>query len=318
MSICGTSQSIIQVDNLIKHNGSKTIVQDITFCVKKGERLGIFGPEGSGKTTIMRILTAYVPPSGGAVTVAGYDVFTQSCEVRKRIGYLPQSVCLYVDMTVFDYLNFVAALHKVDNRTERVWQTLERVDLADVAEERIGKLPPDICKYVGLAQAIVHAPAVLVLDEPTTGLNPQQIVKMHTLIQSLHHEFTIVLGTRTLSEAEQLCNRVLMLGKGRIVAEDTPAHLTARLQGGQRIQLQTLFAPPDAVDILQSQAGVNRVSVVEPGLFEIECACSVDCRPVVAKTVVQQGWGLLELQVVDASLEDVYVELTANPVAAVV
>lgn len=311
-----SSQPIIHVDNLVRFNGNKAIVQNVSFCVNPGEQLGIFGPRGSGKTTIIRVLAAYIPPSDGTVTVAGYDVFTHSREVRSRIGYLPQNVSLYADMTVFNYLDFVAALHKVENRTEQVLQTLTRINLANFAEMRIGKLPQDICKYVGLAQAIVHTPDVLILDEPTSGLNPQQIVEMQALIQSLSFEYTLVLGTRILSEAEQLCNRVLMLNKGRIVAEDTPAHLTARLEGGQRIRLETLFAPPEAGDILQALEGVNRVSLVGTGVFDIECACSTDCRPVVAKAVVQHGWGLLELHVVDASLEDVFLELTANPVSA--
>jgi len=318
MSMCYSSQPIIRVHNLTKTKGNEAIVRNVTFHLKKGERLGIFGPRGSGKTTIMRILTAYIPPSDGMVTVAGYDVFTQSLDVRKRIGYLPQSVSLYADMTVEDYLDFVAALYKIQNRAERVENTLTRVNLTQYAKTRIEKLPQGICKFVGLAQSIVHNPDVLILDEPTCGLTPPQIIEMQALIKSLGGEYTLVLGTRTLSEAEQLCDRVLMLNKGRIVAEDTPAHLTARLEGGQRIRLQTLFAPPDAVNLLQALDSVNRVSEVETGVFDIECDCNADCRPVVAKAVVQHGWGLLELHVVDASLEDVFLELTADPVMAVV
>jgi ABC-2 type transport system ATP-binding protein len=221
-------------------------------------------------------------------------------------------------MTVFGYLDFVAALYKVDDRPGRVLAAMERVDLVGQAQTRIGKLCKNMQKRVGLAQAIVNNPDVLILDEPTYGLDPRYIVEMQSLIKSLGNEYTLLLATRTLAEAEQICDRVLMLNKGQIVAEDTPTHLTARLEGGQRIRLQTTSAPPDALDILQSLEGVSKVSVIETGTFDIECSCSIDCRPVVAKMVVQQGWGLLEIRVVDGSLEDVYLELTTDSVSACV
>ena len=316
MSVSYASQPIIYIDNLSKVYGHGFALQNVTFHVEKGERVGIFGPSGAGKTTIMRILSAYIPPSEGTITVTGYDVFTQSMEVRKRVGYLPQTLSLYEDMTVSNYLDFVASLYKIDDKQERVLAAIDRVDLAEYARTRIGKLCKNLQKRVGLAQAIIHNPDVLILDEPTYGLDPRFIIEMQSLIMSLSSEYTLLLSARTLAEAEQICDRVLMLNKGQIVAEDTPAHLTARLEGGQRIRLQTTSAPPDALNILQTLDGVSKVSVIGTDTFDIECTCSIDCRPVVANMVVQQGWGLLELHVVDASLEDVYLELTTNSVTA--
>ena len=316
MSVSYSSGPIIHIDNLSKVFGNVFALKNVAFYVKKGERVGIFGPGGAGKTTLMRILSTYISPSEGTITITGYDVFTRSMDVRKRVGYLPQTLSLYEDMTVSNYLDFVASLYKVDDRPGRVFAAMNRVNLAEQSQTKIGKLCKNMQKRVGLAQAIVHHPEVLLLDEPTYGLDPRHIVEMQALIKSLSHEYTLLLATRTLVEAEQICDRVLMLNKGQIVAEDTPAYLTARLEGGQRIRLQTSSAPPNARAILQSLTGVSKVSAIGPDTFDIECVCSIDCRPVVANMVVQQGWGLLELHVVDASLEDVYLELTTNSVIA--
>ncbi len=308
---------MIHVDNLTKYYGPNPIIKNITFYVDRGDRVGLFGPYGAGKTTLMRILTAYTPPSEGTVTVSGYDVFTRSMEVRKRVGYLPQNVPLYTDMTVYNYLDYVATLRKVENRFERIWDTITLVSLTEQAQTRIGKLSKDMRRRVGLAQAIIHKPDLLILDEPTLGLTPQQIVEMQALIESLGDEYTVLLGTRTLTEAEQICNRVLMMNKGSLIAEDTPAHLSARLEGGQRIRLKTSSAPGNTVNILQALDGVGRVLEIKPGVFDIECMYSADCRPAVADLAVQQGWGLLELQVVGASLEDIFLDVSASPVVAV-
>lgn len=303
---------MIQAQNLTKYYGDRAAIREVSFDVGKGEILGFLGPNGAGKTTTMRILTAYMPPTDGVATVGGYDVFTHSLEVRKRVGYLPESVPLYDDMTVWGYLDFVAALRRIDNRAKRVEDSLARVGLAEQTSLLIGKLSKGMRQRVGIAQAIVHDPEVLILDEPTFGLDPKQIIEVRQLIRDLGGEHTVILSTHILSEVEQICNRVLIINKGRIVAEDTPVGLTARLEGGERVRLQTVQAPSDAVEILAALPEVDRVSILAPNTFEIESVTCADCRPVLAQWVVEQDWGLLELRPIDASLEDIFLELTAD------
>lgn len=308
---------MIQAQNLTKYYGERVAIRDVSFRVGKGEILGFLGPNGAGKTTTMRILTAYMPPSAGAATVSGYDVFFDSLEVRKRIGYLPESVPLYDDMTVERYLKFVASLRQIDNRERRIQDALEKVGLGGYASLLIGKLSKGMRQRVGIAQAIVHDPEVLILDEPTIGLDPKQIIEVRQLIRDLGGEHTVILSTHILSEVEQICSRVLIINRGQIVAEDTPSGLTARLEGGERVRLQTGQAPADAVETLASLPEVESVSVVAPNLFEIECVAHTDCRSALASLVVERGWGLLELRAIDASLEDIFLELTADPKVAV-
>jgi ABC-2 type transport system ATP-binding protein len=307
---------MIQADNLTKYYGNQAAIQNVSFHVDKGEILGFLGPNGAGKTTTMRILTAYMPPSDGVATVGGYDVFKHSLQVRQRIGYLPESVPLYTDMTVWGYLDFVASLRKVDNRAKRVEHALEKVNLSDRAHTLIGKLSKGMRQRVGIAQAIVHNPEVLILDEPTIGLDPKQIIEVRQLIRELGGEHTVILSTHILSEVEQICSRVLIINKGRIVAEDSPSGLAARLEGGERVRLKTLAAPADALEILQSLGEVDKASRIAPDTFELECTGGIDCRPVIAQVVVEKGWGLLELRAIDVSLEDIFLELTMDQEAA--
>jgi len=303
---------MINVQNLTKYYGPKMALNDVSFHVDRREILGFLGPNGAGKTTTMRILTAFTPPSAGIVKVDGYDVFTHSLEVRRQIGYLPESVPLYLDMTVREYLDYAAALRQVSPADKRISRTLEQVDLEAWAGTRIGKLPRGIRRRVGIAQAILHNPAVVILDEPTLGLDPKQIMDIRRFIRDLSGEHTVILSTNILSEVEQLCNRVLIINKGRIVAEDTPARLIARLEGGERIRLQTQHTPPQALDMLQALPPVARVQKIQNNVFEIEFIADSECRTMVAELVVQQGWGLLELRAIDASLEDVFLELTGE------
>ena len=303
---------MIQVQNLTKYYGDRAAIRNVSFCVDKGEVLGFLGPNGAGKTTTMRILTAYMPPSEGVASVGGYDVFLHSLQVRQRIGYLPEAVPLYDDMTVWGYLDFVAALRRVDNRSRRVKDVLEKVDLKDRANTLIAKLSKGMRQRVGIAQAIVHDPEVLILDEPTIGLDPKQIIEVRQLIRELGGDHTILLSTHILSEVEQICSRVLIINNGQIVAEDTPARLTARLEGGERVRLQTRQSPADAVEILQSLETVGKASLVAPNTFEVEFTEGCDCRPSLARVVVEKGWDLIELRTVDVSLEDIFLELTAE------
>lgn len=303
---------MIQVDNLTKYYGNRVALRNVSFKVSRGEVVGFLGPNGAGKTTTMRILTAYMPPTDGTVTIGGYDVFKQSLEVRRRIGYLPESVPLYLNMSVQGYLDYVATLRKVDQRTRRVTEVLAKVNLADQADRPIGKLSKGMRQRVGLAQAIIHDPEVLILDEPTIGLDPKQIIEVRQLIRQLGREHTVILSTHILSEAEQICNRVLIINKGQIVAEDTSAGLARRLEGGERLRLETLAAPPEAGPLLQTVPGVYKVLPLSAGIFEIEYNSHIDCRPVLARTVVEKGWGLLELRTIDVSLEDIFLQVTAE------
>lgn len=306
---------MIQADNLTKYYGDRAALQNVSFHVDRGEILGFLGPNGAGKTTTMRILTAYMPPSDGTVTVGGFDVFSHSLQVRRRVGYLPESVPLYNDMTVRGYLDYVAALRRVDNQAKRVEHALEKVNLGDWANTVIGKLSKGMRQRVGIAQAIVHNPEVLILDEPTLGLDPKQIIEVRQLIRELGGEHTVILSTHILSEVEQICSRVLIINKGQIVAEDSPAGLAARLDGGERVRLVTASAPADAVEILLALAGVDKVVQPVPNTFELACGWGVDCRPMLAQVVVEKGWGLLELRAVESSLEDIFLELTAERAA---
>jgi ABC-2 type transport system ATP-binding protein len=307
---------MIQAENLTKFYGNRAAIQNVSFHVDKGEILGFLGPNGAGKTTTMRILTAFMPPSEGQATIGGYDVFTHSLQVRRRVGYLPESVPLYNDMTVWGYLDYVASLRRVDNRAKRVEHALAKVNLGDRANTLIGKLSKGMRQRVGIAQAIVHNPEVLILDEPTIGLDPKQIIEVRQLIRELGGEHTVILSTHILSEVEQICSRVLIINKGQLVAEDSPAGLASRLEGGERVRLKTVSAPADAVEILHSLAEVDKVVQLAPDTFELECNGGVDCRPVIAQVVVEKGWGLLELRAVDVSLEDIFLELTAEQAAA--
>lgn len=303
---------MIFAENLTKYYGPRLAIKNVSFKADKGEILGFLGPNGAGKTTTMRILTAYMPPSEGTATVCGYDVFLDSLQVRRCVGYLPESVPVYPDMTVWGYLDFVAALRQVNARAKQVKEALEKVNLGAQANILINKLSKGMRQRVGIAQAILHDPEVLILDEPTIGLDPKQITEVRQLIRSLGGERTVILSTHILSEVEQLCNRVLIINQGQIVAEDTPISLASRLRGNERILLRTCTAPSESVSILQSLPQINKVVAVAPNSFEIECASGSDCRADIAQLVVDQGWGLLQLNAVKASLEDVFLELTAE------
>ena len=213
---------MISVESLTKDYGTRRAIDSLTFDAKKGEILGFLGPNGAGKTTTMRILCGYMPPTAGTATVAGYDILNDSLEVRRRVGYLPETVPLYPDMTVFDYLKFMADLRHLPDADDRVDDVLEQVHMVDRADGYIGNLSKGMRQRVGLAQALLHKPEVLILDEPTIGLDPAQIIEVRNLIRKIGEERTVLLSTHILSEAQQVCNRVLIINKGHIVAEDTP------------------------------------------------------------------------------------------------
>ncbi|MBS1253523.1 MAG: putative ABC transporter ATP-binding protein YxlF [Anaerolineales bacterium] len=303
---------MIEVENLTKHYGDFVAIEDVSFHVPRGEVLGFLGPNGAGKTTTMRILTGFMPPTDGRATVAGFDVFHDSLEVRRRIGYLPETVPLYPEMTVEGYLDFVAQLRSVDERWDSIDRVMEQVDIVDRADDLIGQLSKGYRQRVGLAQALVHNPEVIVLDEPTLGLDPKQIIEVRELIRSLSGERTVILSTHILPEVSQICERVLIINKGRIVAEDTPEQLSTRLEGAEHVRV-TLDPSADGVaEVLGAIDGVEGVGQVGNGSYDITCALDVELRPILARRIVERGWSLLELRPVGMGLEDVFLQLTTE------
>ena len=308
------SMATIQVENLRKDYGNFEALRDVSFEVKKGEILGFLGPNGAGKTTTMRILTGFMPPSGGTAHVAGYDVFSESIEVRKRIGYLPETVPLYTEMTVYDYLDFAARLRDVRDRDQAIERAMEMTNIGERADMLIGKLSKGFRQRVGIAQALVHSPEVLILDEPTIGLDPKQIIDVRNLIKSLGGDHTIILSTHILPEVGQTCSRVLIINDGKIVAEDTPTRLSSRVRGAEHVFLQVAKPTPEIPSELEKVKGVLGVHVSDAtsGTFEIETTLGTDRRSDIATMAVQRGWGLLELRPVGMTLEEVFLKLTTE------
>jgi ABC-2 type transport system ATP-binding protein len=310
---------MIQVENLSKFYGAIPAIQDVSFSVEKGEIMGFLGPNGAGKTTTMRILTGFMPATSGKASVAGFDVFTRSIDVRKRIGYLPEDVPLYHDMTVWDFLNFVADVKGVakTDKPRQLEQAVERCGIQSVRTRLIGNLSKGFRQRVGLAQALLHDPEVLVLDEPTTGLDPAQIIEIRELIKELAGEKTIILSTHILPEVSMICQRVVIINKGKIVAVDTTENLTDRMQKSTKVVLE-VDGPPDQVrQSLATVPGVIGVETTEQVQeqicrYQIDSAKDRDVRRELAAAVMANGWGLLELRAIEMSLEDVFVQLVTR------
>ena len=309
---------MIEVQHITKRYGRVTAVDDVSFRVERGEILGFLGPNGAGKTTTMRILTGYMPPTEGKATVAGYDVFTHALEAKSRTGYLPEAPPLYPDMTVREYLDFVAKIKGVPpkDRRSRVVSVMERTRVADMSGRHCSKLSKGYRQRVGLAQALIHNPEVLILDEPTAGLDPKQIIETRELIRSLAGDHTIVLSTHILPEVAQTCQRVVIINRGRVVAVDTPDNLTARLKGAETMFVQVDAEGNDPMPSLQAIPGVTRVVPSDgrgpAGGYEVESVRGTDVRREIARTVVTRGWGLLELRPMRMSLEEVFLQVTTD------
>ncbi len=303
---------MIEAQGLVKRYTTRTAIEDISFSVERGEILGFLGPNGAGKTTTMRILTGYMPPSAGSASIAGHDVVYDSLAARQNLGYLPENVPLYPEMSVAGYLDYMARLRRVSQRREAVARAMEQVHITDRANDRIGKLSKGYRQRVGLAQALLHSPPVLILDEPTVGLDPRQIIEVRELIRNLGGERTIILSTHILPEVSQLCQRIVILNKGRIAAVDTPQALTARLQGSQRIYLEVAHPTPETTVALAEIPGVEQVQEQAPGVFDIQHQRDRDLRQSIAALVVERGWGLLELRAVRMSMEEIFMQLTTQ------
>lgn len=301
---------MIKVSGLTKDYGARRAITNLNFDAQQGEIVGFLGPNGAGKTTTLRILTGYMPPTDGEAIVAGYDVVEESLEVRKRVGYLPETVPLYTDMVVFDYLKFMGDLRKIPNVNARVDEVLDMVGLSDRSNGYIGNLSKGMRQRVGLAQALMHRPEVLILDEPTIGLDPGQVVEVRALIREIGKDRTVLLSTHLLNEAQNICDRVLIINKGRIVAEDTTENLQARLIGAERVIIRVRGEADDLEKTIKKVKGVQGVETKTDGTVEFEFASGKDVRPEVAKQVINAGYELLELRPLGMSLEEIFLELT--------
>jgi ABC-2 type transport system ATP-binding protein len=307
---------MISVENLTKRYAAKTAIEGMSFEVQKGEILGFLGPNGAGKTTTMRIITGYMPCTDGTVKVDGFDVADQPLEVRRRIGYLPENPPLYPEMSVVGYLQFVAKLKGVTapNMKSEVERVMSKVSITDVQNRIIAKLSKGYKQRVGIAQALLNDPPVLILDEPTIGLDPKQIHEVRELVKGLAGNHTVVLSTHILPEVEQTCHRVIIIDRGKIVAVDSPQNLRAQIQGAARVVVEVEGPAGEVVPAVKAVAGVMDVRVAsESGArtrFYIDGETGRDVRSEVARTIVNRGWGLLELQSESMSLEDIFIKLT--------
>ncbi len=318
---------MITVKELTKRYARNTAVDHISFQVEKGQIVGFLGPNGAGKTTTMRILTCFLPPTSGTASVAGFDVFEQPLEVKKRIGYLPEMPPLYVEMRTDEYLTFVGKLKGLSGSElrQRVDAVCERCAIADVKKKLLGKLSKGYRQRVGLAQAIIHNPDVLILDEPTAGLDPKQINETRDLIKSLAGDHTIILSTHILPEVEQTCQQVIIINKGKLVATDSVNNLQSRARGAETVLVEVAGRNGD-VDTaavqrrLEKVAGVSRVVFKEKrqnrSSFEVESQKNRFARGDLARAVVESGWDLNELRPAAVSLEEIFLQLTGEQTAA--
>ena len=311
---------MIEVERLTRRYGPITAVKDISFRVDKGEVVGFLGPNGAGKTTTMRILTCYIPATEGSARVAGYDVFQEPLEVKRRIGYLPEHPPLYHDMRVKNYLDFAGKIKGMSKgeRKRGVGDVMERCGIADRADQLIGHLSKGYQQRVGVAQAIIHDPEVIILDEPTIGLDPNQIRDIRQLIRGLGRDHTVILSTHILPEVEMTCDRVIIINRGEIAAVDTPANLAAARKGNDRFYVEVRGSAEEAIQAIREIPEVVEVSRADGreaegavGLY-VDGPVQGDIRPTLAAEIVGRGLGLLELRRVQMSLEDIFHDLTMS------
>lgn len=310
---------MIEVEGLTRYYGRHAAVDHLSFRAEKGEILGFLGPNGAGKTTTMRMLTCYLPPSSGTARVAGYDILDQSIEVRRRIGYLPENVPLYRDLTVTDYLDFVGRLKGMpgNERGRRMARVIEECGVGEVQHKPVGTLSRGYRQRVGLAQALINDPDVLILDEPTVGLDPRQIVEIRELIRGLAGERTVILSTHILPEVSLVCQRVIIINRGELISDDTPERLGHSVPHARTIELEV--RGDDAQRIAAMLAGVDGVSAAAHTatrngvhFFHVESSQEQDPREAIAALVVGGGMGLISLKSADISLEDVFVHLVTE------
>ena len=307
---------MIEVNELTRYYGNKKAISNVTFNVKKGEILGLLGPNAAGKTTAMRILTCFMPPTSGTAKVGGFDIFEQSMDIRNITGYLPENPPIYPDLVVNDYLNFVAQIKGVEkqNITKEVDTVIEKASLGDVKNRVIGKLSKGYKQRVGLAQSLLKNPQVVILDEPTVGLDPKQIIEIRELIKNLKGDHTIILSSHILPEVEQTCERVVIIADGEVVAEDTPANLTARMKGSDRVQLEIEGEEKVVQDVFKSFPEVTSVNIEknENGIVSLAVESKKDLRKEYANALINKKLGLLEMHLDKVTLEDIFLHLTTK------
>jgi len=305
---------MIQVSQLTKLYGARTAVNELSFHVNKGEVVGFLGPNGAGKSTTMKILTGFMPATSGSAKIAGHDVFENPVEVKRNVGYLPETPPLYFEMTVEDYVEYAARLHGVEKTKVRaaVSTAIGRVGLGDVRGRLIGNLSKGYKQRVGLAQALVHNPAVLILDEPTVGFDPKQIIEIRDLIKSLAGDHTIILSSHILQEVTATCQRIIIIHKGKIVAEDSIEALTSRLNKGLIYTMEVKSATTAGVQAIKAVNGVATVSSVGGRLVVEVKPGGAEIRDLVVAAAVSSGMGVLEFSSEKASLEEVFLQLTTE------
>ena len=301
---------MVEIEHLVKTYGTQQAVDNISFRADKGEIVGFLGPNGAGKSTTMKIALGYLPPTAGTVRVAGFDVQQQPLEVRRRVGYLPEHNPLYLDMYVHEYLEFIGGVHGLRGRElrQRVAWLVQRVGLTREQNKQIGALSKGYRQRVGLAEALVHDPDVLILDEPTTGLDPNQISEIRDLIRELGQDKTVIFSTHILPEVAALCSRAVIISRGRLVADAPVAELTARAVG--ETVLRAEFEGAVLPELLAALPGVRLVEAAGAGILLIRTAAGTDVRAAVSRLAVEQGWLLLGLRQEQQSLEAVFGELT--------
>jgi ABC-2 type transport system ATP-binding protein len=300
--------------------GDTVAIDGVTFQAREGEILGFLGKNGAGKTTTMRIMTGFMPPTSGTVRINGHDIREDSLDARRQIGYLPETAPLYDDMSVQAYLSFCARLREVPSRevADRVDQAMKSVNIAQRRTWQIGKLSKGLRRRVGMAQALVHNPRILIMDEPTEGLDPEQIIEIRHLIRGLRGDHTVILSTHILPEAQMLADRIVIINEGKVVAVDTTENLTAMVQRVQRLRVE-VAGPAKAVrDRLQAVPGVLRIETLDiaRGRFIVESAVDTDLREKLAAEIVSAGWGLLELERLEPTLEDIFLHITGRKAAS--
>ena len=313
-----TTEPMIEVENLTKYYGDFPAISDVSFTVDKGEILGFLGPNGAGKTTTMKILTGYMPPTDGVARIAGYDVVSQSLDARRRMGYLPETVPLYTDMTVRGYLGFMGSIRGMSRARirRRIGDVVDICRLGEYTDTLIGKLSKGFRQRVGIAQAILHEPDILILDEPTIGIDPIQVVETRQLIKDLGREHTVIISTHILPEVSVICQRVVIIHEGEIVAVDSPENLAERLQASAQVVVDVRGPKEKVTAALKGIDGVQSVTMTpledSTASYTVTSLRDEDVREEVARQVVQQGWGLLRQESISMTLEQIFLRLTTE------
>ncbi len=311
---------MIELKNITKYYGDFPAVTDISFKIEKGEIVGLLGPNGAGKSTTMKMITGFMPPTSGELTVDGNDIVSQSIEARKKIGYLPETVPLYTDMTVYSYIEYMGMLRGLNKKNikSKVDNVIEICKLEDYRNSLISKLSKGFRQRVGISQAIIHEPEVLVLDEPTIGIDPNQVVETRQLIKNLSGEHTLILSSHILPEVSSICERVLIIHEGEIAASDTIENLSSLMSGKNKVEADIIGSPEAIVaelekinDVKSVQFSINKSSS-EFSTFSIESEISSDIRSEIAKIIINNDWGLIRLQSMGMSLEDIFLQITTS------